>query len=180
MDISIEQVEKLKEYAHVTYEEAKEALKQADGDLLEAVIILEKEGKTKERTAEYSSEETVAEDYHDEKSQDDDRSYEKNTSSFGEQMNRLWNAFLKLLHKGSINQFEAHKNGRVILAVPVVVLILALLFFFWITLPLLIIFLFMGYKYRFSGPVLGKDGINDVMDSASDAAENLQKSKDDE
>ena len=40
-----EKVEKLRQRVDVTYEEAKEALKQADGDLLDAMIILEKEGK---------------------------------------------------------------------------------------------------------------------------------------
>ena len=41
-----EKVEKLRQRVDVTYEEAKEALKQADGDLLDAVIWLENQGKT--------------------------------------------------------------------------------------------------------------------------------------
>ena len=45
--ITMEQVEKLRTYADVTYEEAKNALERAEGDLLEALILLEKEGKTK-------------------------------------------------------------------------------------------------------------------------------------
>jgi len=47
MNINIEQVEKLKELADVSYEDAKQALEQCNGDLLEAVIYLEKQGKVK-------------------------------------------------------------------------------------------------------------------------------------
>ncbi|MDO4620521.1 MAG: hypothetical protein Q4B09_07875 [Lachnospiraceae bacterium] len=40
-----EKAEKLKEKAGVTYEEAREALKMNDGNLLDAMIYLEKQGK---------------------------------------------------------------------------------------------------------------------------------------
>ena len=46
MDI-FEKVEKLVEKAGVSYEDAKAALDKADGDLLDAMILLEKEGKAK-------------------------------------------------------------------------------------------------------------------------------------
>lgn len=40
-----EKVEKLKERANVTYEEAKQALEASEWDILEAMIYLEKQGK---------------------------------------------------------------------------------------------------------------------------------------
>ena len=43
---NLEKVEKLRERANVTYEEAKEALENNDWDLLDAMVALEKEGKT--------------------------------------------------------------------------------------------------------------------------------------
>ena len=46
MDI-FEKVEKLVEKAGVSYEDAKAALDKAEGDLLDAMILLEKEGKAK-------------------------------------------------------------------------------------------------------------------------------------
>ena len=42
-----EKIEKLRERANVTYEEAKEALNAANGDLLDAMIYLERQGKVK-------------------------------------------------------------------------------------------------------------------------------------
>ena len=43
----LEMVGKLREYADITYEEAKSVLEEADWDLLNAVILLERLGKTK-------------------------------------------------------------------------------------------------------------------------------------
>ena len=43
---NLEKVEKLRERANVSYEEAKEALENNDWDLLDAMVALEKEGKT--------------------------------------------------------------------------------------------------------------------------------------
>ena len=43
----MEKVERLREHANVSYEEAKAALEQANDDLLDAMVILEKQGKVK-------------------------------------------------------------------------------------------------------------------------------------
>ena len=43
----LEKVEKLRERADVSYEEAKEALEACDWDLLDAMVWLEKRGKVK-------------------------------------------------------------------------------------------------------------------------------------
>ena len=45
---NFEKVEKLREHANVTYEEAKEALENSNWDILDAMIYLEKNGKTRE------------------------------------------------------------------------------------------------------------------------------------
>ena len=42
---TLEQVEKLRTMANVSYDEAKTALDAVNGDLLEAIIYLEKQGK---------------------------------------------------------------------------------------------------------------------------------------
>ena len=43
----LEKVERLRERANVSYEEASQALDEAGGDLLDALVILERQGKTK-------------------------------------------------------------------------------------------------------------------------------------
>jgi len=47
MSINLELIEKLRERANVSYAEAREALEKCNGDLLEALIELEKEDKIK-------------------------------------------------------------------------------------------------------------------------------------
>ena len=45
MSISLEQVDLIMKRANVSYTEAKEALEQANGDVVEALMLLEKQGK---------------------------------------------------------------------------------------------------------------------------------------
>jgi hypothetical protein len=65
MDITIEQVEQLTSRTGVSYEDAKTALETADGDLLEALIALEREGKTGHQSASYSTNGAVPQPYGD-------------------------------------------------------------------------------------------------------------------
>ena len=44
----LEKVERLRERANVTYEEAKKALEECNGDMLDAMVYLEKHGKVKQ------------------------------------------------------------------------------------------------------------------------------------
>ena len=53
--ITLEQVEHIKRTANVSYEDAREALVQADGDLLDAMIWLERQGKTRGGVSSYST-----------------------------------------------------------------------------------------------------------------------------
>ena len=53
--VDFEKVEKLVQKANVSYEDAKNALEAANGDMLDAIIALEKEGKVKSQTSSYSS-----------------------------------------------------------------------------------------------------------------------------
>ena len=55
MDI-LEKVEKLVEKTGVSYEDAKSALEKSEGDILDAMIVLEKEGKVQApRNSTYST-----------------------------------------------------------------------------------------------------------------------------
>lgn len=47
MSVSLEQIEMLKERANISYGEAKEILEKSNGDVLEALIILENQSKLK-------------------------------------------------------------------------------------------------------------------------------------
>ena len=55
MDITLEQVEKVRSCTGATYEEAKAALEATGGNVLDAVILLEKQGKTGPAGGDYST-----------------------------------------------------------------------------------------------------------------------------
>lgn len=171
---TLEQVEKLRERANVSYDEAKAALDATNGDLLEALIYLEKQGKVKSPRGGgfYSSKAGEPKDA------DGREAYREKDAgtSFGELLGRFGRFCLRLLRKGNANTFEVMKGGESKASVPVTVLVLLLVFAFWITLPLMVIGLFFGLRYRFQGPDLGKEPVNHAMDHVADAAEDLKHS----
>jgi len=156
-----EQVKKLRDYANITYEEAKAALEKANGDMLEAVIILERENKIKK---------PEAAGYYNSQSED---GKERGNGNTGSKRREKVAAFLrwcgKIIHKGNINYFEVRKDNNRITMVPVTGLVLLLIFAFWVVIPLLIIGLCFGYRYRFSGPDLDKPEVNATMEKVSEA-----------
>lgn len=177
--ITIEQVEKLRSYANVSFREAKEALEFTNGDLLEAAIYLEQQGKigAPENQGTYRTEES-SEYYRQEDQSHDESQYERRDESqytMRAQLKKLWDGFCILVHKANTNYFVLRRRNGATTAVPVTLLILGLFFFFWIVVPLMILGLFFGWTYRFSGPDLGRETINKVMDSASKTAEDLKK-----
>ena len=176
--VTLQQVEELRKYANITFNEAKDALEETNGDILEAIINLEKKGKIKapKDGGYYSSKDS----YQDNQSNDDagnvqQEIYDESGSSFSETWNNFISFIKKLFKKGNRNNFEVIKDGKVIMSIPVTILVVLIIFAFWITIPIMIIGLFLGYKYAFSGPELGKDTVNCAMDSVSSAAENLKK-----
>lgn len=49
MKVTLEQIDSLRKRANVSYEDAKEALERFDGDIVEALVYLEKENKVKKQ-----------------------------------------------------------------------------------------------------------------------------------
>ncbi|AGA68094.1 hypothetical protein Desdi_0561 [Desulfitobacterium dichloroeliminans LMG P-21439] len=177
---TLEKVEKLYSMGNITYEEAKTALDAANGDLLDAIIHLEKQGKIHAPSGGgyYSSEKTVDADVvsypaKDWKNHQYSSAKENPFISFGK---NAWDAFSKLLGKGNANTFEVLKGEDVKGSFPITALVILLVFTFWVAIPLMIIGLFFGFRYRFVGPDFKSTKINDAMDSAADAAENLKTS----
>ena len=188
MEITLENVEKIRERAGVSYEEAKAALVANNGDVLETLIYLERQGKspTADKGGFYSTKSGAA-------SEDPcdlvlmpqkGKGHGKNQKdTWGKvwvwSFDDVWQAFRDVLRRSISNQFEVWRADRLITSMPVLVLILLVVPFFWCTLPLLIVGLFFGFHYRFRGPDLGKDAVNKVMDSVSatleDVTENIKK-----
>lgn len=172
---TIEQVEKLREKANVTYDEAKTALHASGDDILDAMIYLERQGKVKS---------PPNGGYYNSKSQAEPA--KESTSNYGEQntqnsetfsgvVGKLFKGIGKLIARGNENTFEVRRNNKVVISMPVTILAVFLLFAFWMIVPLMVIGLFFNYRYVFRGLDLEKTDVNRVMGTAADAAENFKK-----
>jgi len=175
----LEKVEKLREKANVTFAEAKAALDNSGGDILDALIYLENQGKvTAPAGGGYFSganlppqTENVSYVNYNSNAGDSDSTGEE----FSELLKRFGAFCLKLFNKSVSNHLIATKGGQHLFSCPVLVVIL-LAVFFWVTIPLFVISLFCGFRYRFTGDDLGRDSVNSVMDSATNVVDDVKRS----
>jgi hypothetical protein len=174
--VTLEQVEKLREYANITYDEAKEALENAGGDILQAIIDLERQGKIKspQGGGQYTSggNETTAllqqEEVRKESTQSKNNNGEK--SAFSRNMSKFFRWMGEVLHKGNVNALVVEKNGTSIMRMPITVLVILLIVAFWFVVPIMIVGLFFDFRYYFNGPDIKCTKVNDAMDSVANAA----------
>ena len=167
MEITLEQVERLREKAGVGYAQAREALEYSGGNLLDALIYLEEKGAVpRPEGAGYSTRgETPP-------------SVEDVLVPVGEQGDKGSGApkesiFRRIRYILLDNELEVWRRDKPVTALPVLILLLLLIFAFWFTVPALVLGLFLGFRYRFAGPDLERDSINSVMANVADSAEDL-------
>ena len=188
--VTLEQVEKLCEKANISYDEARKVLEKTEGDLLEAVVLLEKEGKIEAPRGNgyYDSRETdpgvngrngdSSGNFSNQNTSvtqvSQNQGGRQQESTFGDSLNSFFRWFGKILHIGNTNSFEVRKDGKKVMVFPVTVFVLLLFFAFWITIPLMIIGLFFGLRYVFSGPEVRITDVNKAMNTAADAAEDFK------
>ena len=173
MAITLEQVDKLRERADVTFEEAKAALEHSGGDLLDALIWLERQGKTASVSGGFYSTRGTAPPRSDcvgNRAPEPERAQEEPKAQRGNI--RDW--IRSILDMGMENTFQVERGGKVLLTIPVLMGILLLAVAFYILVPLLVLGLFVGCRYHFSGPELGRDAVNQVMDKVTDTAEDIK------
>ena len=160
---TFEKVEKLREKANVTFEEAKAALDEANGDLLDAMILLEKQGKAEERKESYSTKENAELMVVDEPASKE----KKRGNAFTDKLKVLW-------HKSCENYFVIEREDKVMLNIPIWAFIVILAFTWHVTLIAMVVALFFGCKYSFKGAAQMKTA-NDVCDKVSEAAEKVKE-----
>ncbi|MBO4871996.1 MAG: hypothetical protein J5496_01085 [Lachnospiraceae bacterium] len=166
-----EKVEKLVEKAGVSYEDANWALEQANGDLLDAMILLEKIGKA--AAPKKSSYSTQYEDQVQylpveqaaERGKDGNRSSEP--GKFKEFCRKAWQVL-------SGNFLVIRHHGDVFAKLPLWAVILLLLAVWHVGLVLILVSLFFGFTYQFQGEA-DMEAANKVMDKASNAAEKVKE-----
>lgn len=160
-----EMVEKLRQKANVSYEQAKAALEASDWDILDALVLLEGEGKVKPEEGAYTTEE---------------KKFETSSQATGHDFKSVMKKIGKFLKKafdvGNRNTFVVSRNGEQKLTFPVTALVLLILFLSPEILIAMFVMLFFGFRYSFEGPDLNKK-FNDAMNKAADAVDGAVKDK---
>lgn len=151
----LEKIEKLRERAQVSYDEAREVLEQTDGDLLDAIILLERQGKVHppQGGGYYRSQDSSPDfdlgEGDQEKSKKQARNEQEGPNQFKEALERIGAFVSGLIKKGNSTSFEILKEKEHVASFPVTVLAVLLLFIPYITLPAIVVGLFLGYHYQF-------------------------------
>lgn len=181
MEITLEMVERLREKAPVSYGQAKRALEYSGGNLLDALIYLEEQGAIPRQEGAYfttrgetppSPPPAPPASEAEEETGSGKKKKKKRPDRKGKAAGR--STFLQTLRRWLIdNELEIWRRDKPITALPVLILVLLVIFAYYVVIPLLILGLFLGFRYRFSGPDLERDELNDVMGNVADTAADL-------
>lgn len=170
--VDFEKVEKLVQKANVSYEDAKTALEAANGDMLDAIIALEKEGKVKRQTSSYTSTSSAdASPYRDVPAVVDETNKTEGKSFFKD-----LGAAIKRGFKYTVdNSVRVVRNDVEIIKLPLWISIIAMLCAWELLVIVIIVSLFFDCRYS----VVGKDNANEfnkVVDQASVFAGKVKES----
>lgn len=141
----IEMVERLHEKAKISYSDAKDALEKSGWDMLEAIVLLEKEGKIDPLTASTTS-------------TDSDTSYEevkatasKKENVFNEAMNNIGEKAKNLFNDSIATFFVVKRQGKELIRVQVLIAVIICLCAWEFVLAALIIGLLFDCRYTIDG-----------------------------
>ena len=167
-----EKVERLVQKTGVSYEDAKNALEQANEDLLDAMIILEKQGKVKQpEQAQYSTSYTEQTQYKDVPAVIEESKKTKGKSIFKDIGNAIKRGFRYTVD----NSIKVVKDDDTIIKLPLWISIILLLCAWELLVIVIIVSLFLGCKYSVEGKDDSK-GVNDILNQASDLADKAKES----
>ena len=166
MNITIEQVEKVRMCTGVTYEQARSALEQTGGNVLDAVILLERQGHREGDNGSYSTRPEEPEQR---------TSYEWKRPT-GRQVREAVSSVASNCLSVSL---EVWKDRRMTCRVPILAAVLLVIIVPYVMVGLLLLGLCLGYRVHVVGR--GTEGwgsrvnqlVDQVVDTVSDAVSSL-------
>lgn len=168
-------VDKLKNKANISYEEAKDVLEKSNWDMLEAMLYLEAHGKVQKHSISIFYTNESKESYNENgeevnlKKDTNENNFENKNSFEG-----VFEAICKAIDTCNNIFIEIIRNSRVILKIPFTVLIVLLFFAFWIVIPLMIIGLFFNMEFLVSSKKIDVDKINKVFKETSKVVKDVK------
>ncbi len=150
MKLTLEMIDEVIMRTNCTYKEAKEVLLETEGDVIEAIILLESKGGRKERVAE----------------------------SFDSVTTDLTDKLKKLLEKGDVNRITIEKNDKVIMDIPVTAGIVGAVIFAPAVITSLIVALGTGHSVKIikeNGEIIDfKEYTDKTMNTVKEKATNVK------
>lgn len=169
-------IEKLRDKANISYEEAKEVLENNNWDILDAIIYLEKKGKikgpsvgifyTNESKDDYSNNQNLA-IYN--------KGEEKRSSRKINGVEGIFESICRVIDTCNNIFLEIAKDGRMFLKIPFTALILLLLFAFWIVIPLVIVGFFFDIEFSVASKRVNTDKANKIFKEISLVVKKLKE-----
>ena len=158
-----EKIEKLREKAHISSEEAKAALDKTGGDLLDALLLLERQGKAARESSTHTTKGAEPEPTRE----------EEHNASY------MWELIKKLVGICNRHSFIITHRGKQVLSLPITAMVLLLIFAnIWLVIALAV-GLFCGLRYSIEDGLPYAVHVNDMMDKAAHAAENVRETVED-
>lgn len=159
----LEMVEKLREKANVSYEEARAALEKCNWDLLDALLMLEGEGRLNNGAeAAYSTRKAEKINVNVNRHQ--------GPGMFAQLMHGLAN----IVRKCNSVSLQVKKKNEVRLALPLTVVIVLAVFAIWWLLIAAALGMVFGYRYSISGLTIDET-VNNAMEKAGEFVDNVVK-----
>jgi hypothetical protein len=149
MSVNIESIDELRKRADVSYEEAKNALEKTNGNLLEALIILEKEGKSEKD------------------------SYKKSAKSWREY--GIIKFIKRAIKKGNSYRVIVHKNEKVVIDVTLTATTIVTVVFPYAVGIVFIVTLISGYKLKIKSEKDDVEKVNKALENLSNFTEATKK-----
>lgn len=166
----LEKVEKLRERANVSYEEARIALEENGWDLLDAMVALERSGKTDSpKQQQYSTSYDQQQEYVSVKTTVEEQ--QRQQPKLGRTIGEAMQTFFRICRR---NAFCVTRNEELILRIPLFAAVIILLIVWKIAIPVMLIALLFGFRYCIEGEDDLKT-VNAFMDSAGAAADSLKE-----
>ena len=168
--VDFEKVEKLVQKANVSYEDAKNALEAANGDMLDAIIALEKAGKVNSQ-ASFTTTSPESSPYKDVPAVVDQTNKTEGKSFFKD----LGAAIKRGFRYTVDNSVRVVRNDVEVIKLPLWISIIAMLAAWELLLIVIVISFFFDCRYS----VVGKDDANEVnrvIDQASTFAGKVKES----
>lgn len=172
-------VDKLREKANISYEDAKIALENSNWDILDAMLYLEGRGIVEGPSVSVFYSNEYKESYDNKKEEAySNENINKNNSKSKENFSGIFEAICKVIDTCNNIFLQIKRENRVLVNIPLTVVIVLLFFAFWIMIPLAIIGLFFDIEFLVSSKRFNTDKIdkvNEIFSKISKAVNDTKK-----